>query len=421
MLEPGSTPDGRRGFTDSKQDTGTITWQRPDGTPYTLTQRSLTAPCTTPRCSSPSCPGRQLLDPATFDTGDKASQDPRLVVRLRQRLRLRPRRRRAQPRPRRPRPGRRCPRAAPSTLSFKSSWDIEWDYDYGYVLTTTDGGKTYTSHASENGYTTSNTDPTAGNPNQNACQDDLRQRHHRHQRLLRRPAPRRSTASSATPRRRSSWPTATTSATSPAPRRRCAAVQLRHRPGPGPAGLVHRRPQGHRDHAARREVLLDDRLRDRRRARRPAGLQRRLPRGPEHRPAVHPGLEVPRGRRRVRAGPRLLPRDARPLRASTSTATARPTATRSAGRPASTWPTPTRRTATATPAPTTRRRSRRSTPPRPGQRVARPRRRRLHRGGGALDVLRRRRGSHRQLRGPVRHRPGTGVFQYDCLGFRCSR
>ena len=55
-------------------------------------------------------------------------------------------------------------------LSFKSSWDIEWDYDYGFVLTTTDGGKTYKSHASKNGYTTSNTDPLAGNPNQNTCQ-----------------------------------------------------------------------------------------------------------------------------------------------------------------------------------------------------------------------------------------------------------
>ncbi len=38
------------------------------------------------------------------------------------------------------------------------------------MLTTTDGGETYTSNPSENGYTTSNTDPLAGNPNQNACQ-----------------------------------------------------------------------------------------------------------------------------------------------------------------------------------------------------------------------------------------------------------
>ena len=49
-------------------------------------------------------------------------------------------------------------------------WDIEWDYDYGFVLTSTDGGKNFASHPSENGYTTSNTDPPAGNPNQNGCQ-----------------------------------------------------------------------------------------------------------------------------------------------------------------------------------------------------------------------------------------------------------
>ena len=58
-------------------------------------------------------------------------------------------------------------------LTMKSLWDTEWDFDYGYVLTTTDGGETYTSHASENGYTTSNTDPLAGNPNANACQQEL--------------------------------------------------------------------------------------------------------------------------------------------------------------------------------------------------------------------------------------------------------
>jgi hypothetical protein len=55
------------------------------------------------------------------------------------------------------------------TLSIKSMWDIEWDYDYGYVLTSTDGGESFTSHASENGYTTSNA-AVPGNPNQNACQ-----------------------------------------------------------------------------------------------------------------------------------------------------------------------------------------------------------------------------------------------------------
>ena len=59
------------------------------------------------------------------------------------------------------------PAGTPVTLTFKSRWDIEWDYDYGFVLTSTDAGKTYASHASQNLYTT----PGQVNPNQNSCQE----------------------------------------------------------------------------------------------------------------------------------------------------------------------------------------------------------------------------------------------------------
>jgi M6 family metalloprotease-like protein len=162
--------DGSRtvtGITDSKQDTGTITWQRPDGTPYTLTN----GPDGTVHNSEmfvAKLPGRQLLDPATFDTGDTATKSHawwsgsgndfgcsptgghNLDLSIPQLASL--------------------PEGSTVNLSFKSNWDIEWDFDYGFVLTTTDGGETYTSHASDNGYTTSNTDPLAGNPNQNTCQ-----------------------------------------------------------------------------------------------------------------------------------------------------------------------------------------------------------------------------------------------------------
>ncbi|GAA1778476.1 hypothetical protein GCM10009795_025740 [Nocardioides hankookensis] len=155
------------GITDSKQDTGAITWQRPDGTPYTLTN----GPDGTVHNSEmfvAKLPGRQLLDPATFDTGDTATKSHawwsgsgndfgcaptgghNLDVSIPQLASL--------------------PPGSTVKLSFKSDWDIEWDFDYGFVLTTTDGGDTYTSHASENGYTSSNTDPLAGNPNQNTCQ-----------------------------------------------------------------------------------------------------------------------------------------------------------------------------------------------------------------------------------------------------------
>ena len=52
----------------------------------------------------------------------------------------------------------------PITLSFKSSWDIEWDWDFGFVMMTTDGTE-YVSQPSENGYTSENN----YNPNGIAC------------------------------------------------------------------------------------------------------------------------------------------------------------------------------------------------------------------------------------------------------------
>src|SRR3954454_3201354 len=42
---------------------------------------------------------------------------------------------------------------------------MEWDFDYGFVMTSTDGSN-YTSLPSSNGYTT----PSASNPNSNGCQ-----------------------------------------------------------------------------------------------------------------------------------------------------------------------------------------------------------------------------------------------------------
>ncbi len=51
-------------------------------------------------------------------------------------------------------------------LDFKSYFDIEWDFDYGFVLASTDGGQTWSSLASRNGYTT----PATQNPNANPCQ-----------------------------------------------------------------------------------------------------------------------------------------------------------------------------------------------------------------------------------------------------------
>jgi M6 family metalloprotease-like protein len=159
------------GITDSKQDTDSITWQTADGTPYTLVEgQDGVERVQNSQMYVAKLPGRVLLDPAKFDTGDTATASHTWWSRSGNDFGC----------AKDPGKGHNIDVAVPevaslpagTTLSadFKSMWDIEWDYDYGYVLTSTDGGRTYTSNPSENGYTTSNTDPLAGNPNQNACQ-----------------------------------------------------------------------------------------------------------------------------------------------------------------------------------------------------------------------------------------------------------
>ena len=91
------------GWTDSKEDTDTIEWQRPDGTPYTLTEGD------DGRVQQLRDVRRQAAGPAAARPGRvrqrrHREQDARLVVGVRQRLRLRADRR-AQPRPRDPRAG----------------------------------------------------------------------------------------------------------------------------------------------------------------------------------------------------------------------------------------------------------------------------------------------------------------------------
>ncbi len=151
-------------WSDSKQDTGKISWQTADGTPYTLEQGT-DGTVHNSLMYAAKLPGRNLLDPAKFDTGDKATKSHAwfsgsgndfgcaadgkahnldLAV-----------------------PGLAdLPAGSTVKLSLKSAFDIEWDYDYGYVLTSTDGGKNFTSHASERSVPTT----TSANPNANACQ-----------------------------------------------------------------------------------------------------------------------------------------------------------------------------------------------------------------------------------------------------------
>lgn len=154
------------GWTDSKQDTGTIHWRTPNGTPYTL-ENGPDGIVHNSLMYTAKLPGRQLIDPAKFGTGDGASATHawfsgsgndfgcgangaghNLDVAV---------------------PGLRgLPPGSTVELSMKSLFDVEWDFDYGFVLTSANGGQSFTSHASLRD--TPTTTPAATNPNANACQ-----------------------------------------------------------------------------------------------------------------------------------------------------------------------------------------------------------------------------------------------------------
>jgi M6 family metalloprotease-like protein len=149
---------------DSKQDTGVIRWRTKSGKAYTL-KRGRDGIVHNSRMYVAKLPGRQLLDPAKFSTGDKATKKHvwfsgsgndfgcgadgngrNLDFSI---------------------PGiSKLPPGSTVQLSLKSMFDIEWDYDYGFVLTSTNG-KDFSSKASTRDVPT--TTPTS-NPNQNACQ-----------------------------------------------------------------------------------------------------------------------------------------------------------------------------------------------------------------------------------------------------------
>jgi immune inhibitor A len=154
VLDPGTTTtvDGWR---DSKVNTHRIDWKDANGDPYTLEGPSVN----NGEAYVAKLPGRQIIDPAEVPSGDHVwwsrsgngfgctPQGARnLDIALPELEGLAP--------------------GTPVTVTLKSKWNIEWDYDYGFVMYSTDGGETYTSLPSEGGYTT----PQGQNPNANSCQ-----------------------------------------------------------------------------------------------------------------------------------------------------------------------------------------------------------------------------------------------------------
>jgi immune inhibitor A len=159
FLQPGETRNVSD-WEEIKNDTGEIKWQTPNGTPYTLSAANGDQNVHNAEAYALKLPRRLVIDPEKVatqasapyvwwsgrgnDFGCQPKAGHNLDVALPELASV--------------------PEGTPITLKFKSSFDIEWDFDYGFVLGTTDGAN-YESFPSEKGFTTSN----SANPNGIAC------------------------------------------------------------------------------------------------------------------------------------------------------------------------------------------------------------------------------------------------------------
>ncbi|MDQ3778508.1 MAG: immune inhibitor A, partial [Actinomycetota bacterium] len=162
FLQPGET----RNLTDweeIKNDTGEIQWRTPSGRPYTLSAANGDQNIHNGEAYALKLPRKLIIDPQKVqeqtsgddthlwwsgrgnDFGCAPKAGHNLDVLLGDDL-------------------ANVPEGTPITMTFKSSWDIEWDFDYGFVLTSTDGA-TYASLPSKKGYST----PKSLNPHNVAC------------------------------------------------------------------------------------------------------------------------------------------------------------------------------------------------------------------------------------------------------------
>ncbi|HVF76248.1 MAG TPA: PKD domain-containing protein [Acidimicrobiales bacterium] len=157
VLAPGETVVDN--WAGSKIDTDRIDWVQPDGTPYTLSGPGVA----NGEAYVARLPGRTIVTQEHLDTAEEGNKKAwwsgsgndygcpptgghNFDIHLPELADL--------------------PADTPVKVTMKSGWDIEWDFDYGYVMTTTDGGRTFTSHPSDNGTT------STSNPHGNSCQGD---------------------------------------------------------------------------------------------------------------------------------------------------------------------------------------------------------------------------------------------------------
>ena len=162
VLQPGETVNVSN-WKEIKGDTGAIEWRTASGKPYTLSAGNGDQNIHNGQAYAAKLPRKLVIDPEKVRTqasapfvwwsgrGNDFGCSPKAGHNLDVRL-----------------PDLEfVPEGTPVSVTFKSSWDIEWDYDYGFVLATTDG-TSYSSLPSEQGYTT----PKALNPNNVACLDN---------------------------------------------------------------------------------------------------------------------------------------------------------------------------------------------------------------------------------------------------------
>ena len=159
FLQPGETVNITN-WEEIKNDTGAIVWQKPDGDLYTLSAANGDQNVHNGQAYALKLPQSLAIDPAKVeaeasapyvwwsgrgnDFGCTPKAGHNLDILLPELASLEA--------------------GTPVTVTYKSSWDIEWDYDYGFTMVTTNGS-TYTSLPSANSYTT----PKAVNPNNVGC------------------------------------------------------------------------------------------------------------------------------------------------------------------------------------------------------------------------------------------------------------
>ncbi len=150
-LQPGQEATVE-GWDEVKTDTGEIHWETPDGEPYVLSTENGDGPVHNGLAWTAKLPSRQVIDPDLV--AEQASGTKLLWSRRGNDFGCSP-------------TGghnidiflpelRDVPEGADVRLTMTTAWDIEWDWDYGFVLTTADGTD-YASVPSDNGYTTDNT------------------------------------------------------------------------------------------------------------------------------------------------------------------------------------------------------------------------------------------------------------------------